>query len=314
MDLSTITSPYNFVLLLEQSETERILEERLNKLSVKVERETELLQTEDQGPLVLSQLRRSSGEVEDLVSSFVIGCDGAHSTVRRLLGIPFKGFAYKGDFILGDVRLRWEWPYGSVQLFFLRTGIVLAFPLKGEQRHRLILIPKAKFSTFQNEEINLQDFQESVSQISLGKITVLSATWLTRFHVHHRMVERFQKGRIFLAGDAAHIHSPAGGQGMNTGIQDSLNLGFKIKQVIARDLPFCSLREYEHQRISVARRVLRGTDFFFRTALSTEKQPTPFIERILLPKLVRSKFLQRHLVSMMSEVSIAHEEIKGYIS
>lgn len=311
IDLSTIASRYPFILILAQSETEEILEQRLNRLSVSVERQTELVDIEETDSQVLAWMKTSKGEVEEARFSFAIGCDGAHSVVRRLLKIAFKGAAYTGDFILGDVALQWSWPAGSVQTFVSRRGVAAAFPMKGEQ-YRLILIPRERPVAAERRDIDLDAFRSIASELVKGQISIQSATWLTRFGVHHRIVERFQQGRVFLAGDAAHIHSPAGGQGMNTGIQDALNLAFKLKKVLAEESPLASLKDYERERLPVARQVLRGTDLVFRMGLLPENLLTAFARRTLLPLVVGSSFVQRRVVDAISEMAVARREIIRY--
>src|SRR5665213_1213708 len=231
IDLSTIPSVYNYILVLAQSETERILEEYLNSFGAKVERGVELMALLNEHDQVTSTLLGPNGNEEILCSPFVIGCDGAHSEVRHALKSEFAGGAYHGDFILGDVQLNWPWTYDGVHAFISKRGIVAAFPLKGNKNYRLILVPKNSNTPNANGEIKLDEFRKILDGLSLGKIGVDEASWMTRFRVSHRMVRSFQQGRVFLAGDAAHIHSPAGGQGMNTGIQDAVNLAWKLALV-----------------------------------------------------------------------------------
>lgn len=312
VDLSTIPSPYNFILILAQSETERIFEEQLAKLSVQVERRTELVKLEEDGDLITSALRDHTGRTETVTSSFVIGCDGSHSSVRQQTGIPFQGAMYTGDFILGDVTIDWPWPYGSIQTFVSKRGVIASFPMKGERRYRLILIPKGNHNPSEKSEITLMEFNSILQTLSQGQIRATDPTWLTRFRVHHRMVEHFQKRRIFLAGDAAHIHSPAGGQGMNTGIQDALNLAHKLKRFLDGKISIERLAAYERERLPVARNVVRGTDFVFKMALLPETMVVRLLRGLLLPRIVRSYFIQRRVALAISEVNVARREIRGY--
>jgi 3-(3-hydroxy-phenyl)propionate hydroxylase len=309
INLNVIASRFNFILILAQSETERILEEYLARKSVSVERNTELISFEIDSSKVLSTIQKPSGEQEILRSDFLIGCDGAHSTVRHQLQIPFMGNSYTGDFILGDVKLEWPWPYKSIQTFISSHGLIASFPLKGEQRYRLVLIPKTKAAPDQTNDIRLDEFRSIASLISKNQISILESTWLTRFRVHHRVVEHLQKGRAFLAGDAAHIHSPAGGQGMNTGIQDALNLSFKIGDFLAGRRDLQSLSDYEKERLPVAKSVLKGTDLFTKMALLPENPLVSFIRKMVIPKIVSSKWVQKRVITAMSEVAIAAKEM-----
>jgi 2-polyprenyl-6-methoxyphenol hydroxylase-like FAD-dependent oxidoreductase len=222
------------------------------------------------------------------------------------------GAAYTGEFVLGDVELEWKWGYHSLRVFMSSKGVIASFPMRGERRYRLILIPKgAPAGASGSPELSLEEFRSILSGIN-KEIHVTSATWLTRFRVHHRMVGAFRKGRLFLAGDAAHIHSPAGGQGMNIGIQDALNLSFKLAATLPSDREQSLLDAYEAERLPVARGVLRGTDFAFRGALLPERRSVAFIRRHVLPRLIGANWIQRRMIAAISEVSIARREIARY--
>jgi 3-(3-hydroxy-phenyl)propionate hydroxylase len=312
LNLETIPSEYNFILILAQSETERLLEETLISFNIHVERQTELIATEERGSQIVSKLKLASGEEEEITSDFVIGADGAHSAIRHLLDFNFEGGAYTGDFILGDVTVEWPWSYGEIRTFVSERGVIASFPLKDERRYRLILIPAHVPPAGSKREITLAEFQKIVSDLSHEQIHIQKDYWLTRFSVHHRIVQQFQKGRYFLAGDAAHIHSPAGGQGMNTGIQDALNLGIKLKNVLRGTEDLSLLKNYEKERLPVARKVLRGTDLVFKLAILPETPFVGFLRHRILPRLVASKFVQKRVVNAISEMSFAKLEIKRY--
>jgi len=312
VNLSSIPSRYNYILVLEQSETERLLEKELNRLGVQVERQTELMTATENGTIINSTIKRITGETSHVESEFVIGCDGAHSTVRRLLGMPFEGAAYDGEFILGDVKIELPWSYNTTHSYICKRGIAICFPMKGEQKYRLILIPKSGDVSSNTTDISLEEFRSIAKSIFLDKIKILESTWLTRFKVHHRMTREFQKGRFFLAGDAAHIHSPAGGQGMNIGIQDAINLAYKIKQVVDGQKPFSHLANYQKERMPVARNVLKSTDFIFKHALLPESSLLAIAGKAILPHLVRSTWIQQRVALAMSEVNVARREIQHY--
>jgi 2-polyprenyl-6-methoxyphenol hydroxylase-like FAD-dependent oxidoreductase len=309
VDFGAIPSRHAFVLILEQSETERLLEEELG-MRLGVERNTELLSAQDRGDRVVSSLRLPDGRVEEVTSDFLMGCDGAHSIVRKLLAFPFEGAAYTGDFILGDVGIRWRWQYESIRTFVNERGVVASFPMKDEGRYRLILIPKGAPQA-ESPGISREEFAALAARLSGGAIAVERDFWLTRFRVHHRMVGAFRKGRVCLAGDAAHIHSPAGGQGMNTGMQDALNLGFKLARVLG-GAPEGLLDEYDRERRPVAQAVVRGTDFVWRQALLPESGLVRFARAKLVPRVVGSRWVQRKVVTAISEMNFARREIERY--
>jgi 3-(3-hydroxy-phenyl)propionate hydroxylase len=303
VDLSVISSNYNFVLILPQSETERILEEALEKYGVKVERNTELVDFEQNDNRVLIKL---SGETAR--ADFLLGCDGAHSTVRHKLNFSFKGSPYDGDFILGDVQVNWPWPKDSIRIFINAKGTIACFPIKGGM-YRLVLIPK--FSKPSKEsDMTSAEFQSITRELSGGKIETLDPQWMTRFRVHHRLAERFRNDRVFLVGDAAHIHSPAGGQGMNTGIQDALILAQKLTKVIQGKEAYSSLDNYEKERRPIAKSVLRATDLVSRMGLAKENALLHATRRYLIPKIVKFKPFQRYVAHGISEVGIARKQIQ----
>ena len=310
VDLSAIPSTYNFILILEQSETERILEELLNSHGISVQRNYELTSVQEQGNGVLSQVRLPSGEIERIESDFVVGCDGAHSRVRHELEIPFAGGSYTGDFILADVTLQWPWEYGGVRTFIERAGIMACFPMRGQRQYRIIVI---KSNPTENQsEITLEEFRKNVSLLSPEPIQIESSSWLTRFPVHHRMTDRFRKGRIFLAGDAAHIHSPVGGQGMNTGIQDALNLGNRLVQVLVKGADPSFLDGYEANRRPIARQVLKGTDFVSRFGVLSQNTIVLRLREMVLPLLLRSSSVQKKVATAVSQVNVARREISQW--
>ncbi len=308
IDTSVIPSAYNFILVLEQSKTERLLAEVLSGESIPVERSRALLETREEGNGVLSRTRKSDGTEEVIRSQFVLGCDGAHSLVRHQAGIDFQGKPYSADFILGDVRLEWACPDGEIQIFLGNRGVAAAFPIKGDHRFRFILIPKEK-TAVESLAISPEEFNRTARGLCPLPLKMLEPIWLTRFRVHHRRAKRFQKGRLFLLGDAAHIHSPIGGQGMNTGIQDAVNLSFKVARVLRHGAPLESLNGYEAERVPVADAILKNTDAATRTILLGEN---PFLQKMafyLAPRLGRLPFLQKKILRGISQIEVARREI-----
>lgn len=307
VDLSVIEGEFNFVLILGQSWTEKILSAELTRLGGQIERGTELLSLKQDGQGVACETVKTNQEPAKLGAKFVVGCDGAHSVVRNLLQVPFVGDQYEGNFILGDVTVKWPFSYGEVHTFISKNGAMACFPMGDSRQYRLILIPK--FETAAANEISVKDFEVIAQRLSQEHLTISNATWLTRFRVHHRLAERFIEGRIFLAGDAAHIHSPVGGQGMNTGIQDALNLSEKIHRSIQGG-SLAAFQEYEKERMAVAREVVKGTDRIFRLALLPENPGLALARRFLLPLALSNHVLQRKVVRAMSQVKVAREEIQ----
>src|SRR5882724_5715805 len=275
-------SPFPYALIYPQDEHERLLIERLAEDGVKVERSTELLGFEDVTTRVLARLRRPGGVVETCTAAFIAGCDGAHSAVREALGIGFPGGTYAHLFYVADVESSGAAMNGEVHVGLDTTDFLAVFPLKGEGHARLI-------GTVQEDAMHQQDNLSwtDVSQrvIEWMHIDVARVNWFSTYRVHHRVADHFRKGRVFLLGDAAHIHSPVGGQGMNTGIGDAVNLAWKLAAVLGERAAASLLDSYEPERIAFARRLVASTDRAFTIATSRG----PLARRIrvsLVPRVV----------------------------
>ncbi len=246
--LDTVDSPYPFSMTLPQDETERILTARLASLGVTVERETELLGFEQDDSRVRAHLNTG----EEIDAGYIAGTDGGHSTVREALGLHLEG-SFKGEtFLLGDVEADHDLDRSTMHTFFVTdAGPLMVFPMLG-RRLRLIGQTDTAVSP------TLEQLQAVVDHRTAG-FKLDSARWITTFEIHHAQVPQYRSGRAFLAGDAAHIHSPAGGQGMNTGIQDAFNLGWKLAQAATQGESPGLLESYNAERHPVAAHVIKVT-------------------------------------------------------
>jgi 2-polyprenyl-6-methoxyphenol hydroxylase-like FAD-dependent oxidoreductase len=263
-----IDSVYGRFVTLPQDETERILGGLVERSGVTVERGVELIGYEDGPASATAVLQHADGRVEHVAADYVLGCDGAHSAVRRLAGIDLPGSTYPDECLLGDVEMRWRLPDDQLSICPAADGVLLAFPLPGRHHFRIIMILPA---TADEESRHLEP-EEFLSQLrrmvppvggTVDEPTVLESRWLTRYRLHSRGVPVYRKGRAFVAGDAAHIHSPAGAQGMNTGIQDAYNLGWKLGLVARGVVPAAVLDSYHTERHRVGEHLLRSTDRMF---------------------------------------------------
>ena len=308
VDLSVIQSKYNFILILDQSLTEKVLTEDLVKYGGKVEWNTALTGLQQKHENVICEVSQPTGEKKSITAQYVVGCDGAHSKVRKILDLPFKGGQYEGEFILGDVQIEWPFSYSSIHVFISEVGVMPCFSLDGKGLYRLILIPKNEAPSAR-VDITFEEFSKIANSLAHIDLKIVNAQWLTRFRVH-RLSQKFSVGRIFLAGDAAHIHSPAGGQGMNTGMQDALNLSHKFYSILRNGKSAELLNDYEEQRMPVAKNVLRATDAAFRAALFYEGVISKTVRRYILPRLVQTKAIRNRVIQALSEVSIARQEIE----
>jgi 2-polyprenyl-6-methoxyphenol hydroxylase-like FAD-dependent oxidoreductase len=268
ISLSAIGSgltPYPFLQIFPQDEHERLLIQRLGALGVTIERRTELISFADREDGVVARLRGSDGEEHDCEASYVAGCDGARSAVRQAIGTGFPGGTYRHLFYVADVEAAGAALNGELHVDLDEADFLAVFPLSGQGRARLI-------GTVRDDRADRADtltFNDvSGRAIQQMKVAIAKVNWFSTYHVHHRVTEHFGKGRAFLAGDAAHIHSPAGGQGMNTGIGDAINLAWKLAAVVAGRAPAALLDSYEAERIGFARRLVATTDraFSFATA------------------------------------------------
>ena len=258
-------TPYPFLHIFPQDEHERLLIERLEALGVFVERDTELLGFEDKGEFVVARLRRRDGTEAGCEASYIAGCDGARSPVRQTIGVGFPGGTYRHLFYVADVEAEGPTIDGDLPVALDESDFLAVFPLAGEGRARLIGTVRDERAEHA-DTLKFEDVSDRAIQ-NLG-VQVRRLNWFSSYHVHHRVAQRFRKGRAFLLGDAAHIHSPAGGQGMTTGIGDAINLAWKLAAVLRGTAPDRLLDSFEAERIVFARRLVATTDraFSFATA------------------------------------------------
>jgi 2-polyprenyl-6-methoxyphenol hydroxylase-like FAD-dependent oxidoreductase len=258
-------SPFPYALVYPQDEHERLLIDRLAERSVQVERRTELVKFENRGDHVLARLKGPEGGVETCDARCIAGCDGANSTVRETLKIGFPGGVYDHLFYVADVEARGATMNGELHVALDSTDFLAVFPLKDGGRARLVGTVRDEAER-QNENLSWSDVSKRV--IEQLRIDVERVNWFSTYRVHHRVAHHFAKGRAFLLGDAAHIHSPVGGQGMNTGIGDAVNLAWKLAAVLHGRANESLLKSYEAERISFARRLVATTDRGFTVVTS----------------------------------------------
>jgi 2-polyprenyl-6-methoxyphenol hydroxylase-like FAD-dependent oxidoreductase len=257
VSLDSIDSRYPYALMIPQSETERVLDESLLARGVTVERSVELTGFSDKGSGIEATLRKASGETETLSTDWLIGCDGAHSAVRHGLGFGFEGSTMQSDWALADGVIAGLEPKDRIHIFWHRDGILAFFPIVGD-RWRVICDLGAAEGEGHRADPTLDEIQVLLSHRSGRDLVMTNPYWLACFRINERKVRDYRKGRVFLAGDAAHIHSPAGGQGMNTGMQDAVNLAWKLSLVIQGRAKPSLLDSYTPERSAVGDRVLRN--------------------------------------------------------
>ncbi|RPF27877.1 GNAT family N-acetyltransferase [Georgenia muralis] len=260
-----LDTPYPFLLFLSQARTEQVLIDHLAGGGLAPEREVELTGLSAGARGVTCRLRGPDGEEQVVRAGYVVGCDGARSTVRDLAGIAFLGERYPQSFVLADVAADGPAP-GAAHAYVGRDGMLLMFPIEQPAPWRIVAMRRA--GAPHGAEVTLPEVQALVDAHTSG-VRLHDPVWLSAFGLARRRASRLRAGRVLLAGDAAHVHSPAGAQGMNTGIQDAVNLGWKLALVATGRAAPDLLDTYEAERMPVARRVLRMTDRAFTVATST---------------------------------------------
>ena len=274
-DIGRVDTPFPFPLMIPQSETEAILLRDLEAQGTVVEYGVEMKDLQQDAESVTVTAAHGDGRHETIVADYVIGADGAHSSVRKALGLAFAGAAYEQNFLLADCRVRWDLPYGRLSIFLSGTEFAAYMPLRGSDFARIIVVAPghnqkdASIDQQGSAEASLEEVETVFRRVAGHELALSDATWTSRYRVHHRGVDRYGSGRVFVAGDAAHIHSPAGGQGMNTGLQDAENLAWKLAAVLTGEAVPALLDSYHAERWPVGRKILDRTDKMFAGMTAT---------------------------------------------
>ncbi|MBV8996424.1 MAG: FAD-dependent monooxygenase [Pseudonocardiales bacterium] len=309
-DIGVRGTRFPFMLMVSQVDTEDILLAHFESLGGVVERCTELTGYEQDALGVTATLRRPDGTQEPLRAAYLIGADGAHSTVRKLAGIAFEGGTYETSWVLADLDVDGPLEPGALHFFISPTGLIAFVALRRPAPWRMMAVDLDTTVT-DRAAPTLAELQQMVNRRIDQPLHLYGDVWRSRFRVHHRMAERFRAGRVFLTGDAGHIHSPAGGQGMNTGIQDAWNLAWKLALVMHGQAPAELLDSYEAERIPVAQFLLRFTDRLF--SLMVSSQPLARAWRSLLvptatAMAARSRAARRLIFRTVSQLEIAYPD------
>ncbi len=311
--LGTGQTPYPYLLVFEQSKTERLLLTKLHELGGTVDWGVAAHRLVAQDNCVEVTLRHRDRDAPEEVirEQWVIGADGARSVVRHALGLGFEGGSYEQAFFLADVAVTWAQSPDDLHLALTDTGTFLFVPMPTDAtqppRYRILgsLTPQMAAKA----TLDVADVQIALDQHSGIRATVSDARWVSIYRLHHRMAERFRVGNVFLAGDAAHVHSPVGGQGMNTGIQDAYNLAWKLALVIRRQASPTLLDSYASERMPVARALLNGTDKAFNVLVSdriTVRLGRKLGLRLLPLALNRATTTTRRLFATVSQIAISY--------
>jgi 2-polyprenyl-6-methoxyphenol hydroxylase-like FAD-dependent oxidoreductase len=301
-DMGELPTRYPYLLCIPQSDTEAILAKKLVSQDVAIERDCKLVSFTQDGTGVTATIATKSGE-QKVRAAWLVGADGAHSTVRRQLEIPFEGSTYEERFLLADVRIEGHLREDRVTSFFAEDGVLACFPMK-EHRFRLIGLCPGDQTT--DEAPTLEAMSTLFAKRSGLDAKVSDARWLAQFRVHCRQVAKYRDDRVFLAGDAAHIHSPVGGQGMNTGLQDAHNLAWKLALVHRGAARGLLLDSYHQERHGVGSAILCGTDAATRAI--TLKNVVARTMRNEVARFMSSfEVVQRRIAEHAAELSVGYE-------
>ncbi|HEX4044947.1 MAG TPA: FAD-dependent monooxygenase [Gammaproteobacteria bacterium] len=299
-------SPFPYLLSFPQDDHEKVLIEHLQQVGITVERNTELIDFSQTTEHVQAILNTKQG-LETIKIAYLCGCDGAHSIIREMLKIGFPGGTYSQIFYVADVKATGEAANGEVQMGVSQQDFCLVLPVRSSGSLRLIGIvpPDKEFK----ENITCDDIQSAVNRDT--KLTINTVNWFSTYHVHHRIAQQFKQNRIFLLGDAAHIHSPVGGQGMNTGIGDAINLAWKMAAVLQNRATADLLESYEIERISFAKQLVSSTDKAFQLMTNSGilgKCWRGAIFPFLLPLLLQWQVVSRYLFKIISQIEVKYRQ------
>ena len=302
-------TPYPFILILGQDDNERIMGDKLRELGLSVQWNTELVGLAQQPDGVTATLKLSDGTSRSIRAVWVAGCDGARSAVRELSGIAFPGAPYEHVFFVADVEATGSMVADEVNVYLWRKGFHLLFPMRGRDHWRIVgILPPALRG---RDDATFEAVIPSLRTEAGAGLSFQACSWFSTYRIHHRAAARFRDRRCFLLGDAAHIHSPVGAQGMNTGLQDAYNLAWKLALVVQDRAAPALLDSYEDERIPIARRLLNTTDRAFRLIVSDSWLAglfrTKVIARIAAFALSRPR-LQRLGFRIVSQTAIHYRK------
>lgn len=303
---------FSYLLAFEQSKNEQLLVKNLSSLNKQVSWRTELEDIIRQPGIAEVHLKKSAepGQpIEKLTAKFIIGCDGASSKVRHLLSFSFKGGTYEQQFYIADTKLKWEAGSNKLILCPSRKNFCGFFPMAGSNTHRIIgTVPKELNG---RHDIGFADLEKAIKETVGFPMEIEAVNWFSVYKLHHRGVENFSKENYFLAGDAAHIHSPAGGQGMNTGLQDAYNLCWKLVLVLKGVADEKILGTYNEERLPFAKWLLKFTDRFFGIMTSTNIIIS-WIRNNIIPPLLKfafsRNFIRKTMFRTLSQIQWSYDD------
>jgi len=292
-------TPYSFVAMVPQDVTEKLLVSELERKGGSIEYETTFVSADQQDGFVTATLDHK-GEQAKCAASFVVGCDGAHSAVRHLLNIPFEGGEYAPSYALADVQTN-SLPADEMQLCPSEFGPIAIFPMNATRRRIVATVDQVE-----GDAPSLDLVRRLLAERGPKEIEALSMNWSSYFRIHHRHARTLRGGRMFLAGDAAHIHSPFGGQGMNTGLHDIWNLVWKLDLFLHGHGNDELLDSYSEERLPVIKSVIDTTDTLTKV-MGTPHRIAQVLRDAMIPMVSRLAPFQHAFVQRLSELGVSYE-------
>jgi 2-polyprenyl-6-methoxyphenol hydroxylase-like FAD-dependent oxidoreductase len=305
-DVGRGMSPFPFVLMLEQSKTERLLNDYMQNYQKDVLWKTELQSFSQSASGIVAQVKSGDDASQMITAGYIVGCDGPGSIVRHRLGLTFEGSTFERIFYVADAQVDWQFTHDTLHVCFSQDSFVVFFPLKGEKRYRIVGIFPEEF-TKDEGDILYEEIEERIKTETKLDLDIRDVEWFSTYKVHVRHVNRFNADRGFVAGDSAHVHTPAGAQGMNTGIQDAYNLAWKLALIIRGSAGQQLLESYNEERLENAKRLLQTTDRFFGFAAGTDWLMN-FLRMHVLPPIAEHIFsldaVRRYAFPTISQIGI----------
>jgi 2-polyprenyl-6-methoxyphenol hydroxylase-like FAD-dependent oxidoreductase len=310
-DLGKGLSPYPYILLVEQGLHEKLLYDHIQSHGCEVEWLTGLEGLSQDANGVRAVLMKQDGQTEIVHAKYLVGCDGAKSSVRHFLGLEFSGSTFERMFYVADVQLAWEYGHEALQVFLMRNSLLAFFPMVGEQRYRIVGTFPEEFAK-EEGDILYEEIEERIKLDTEIELDITNVNWFSTYKVHTRHVNKFSVGRCLLAGDSAHIHSPAGAQGMNTGIQDGYNLAWKLAMVLKDHSNMGLLNTYNEERLPNAKMLTQTTDRFFGLVASPD--PLLVLARLyVFPYIANLLFsvdaVKRFVFPRLSQIAINYRRM-----
>jgi len=303
-------SQFPYMLMLEQSKNEELLYDFVRSHNHDVNWKTELGSFSQDASGVTAEVKLPSGESQTIRGKYLVGCDGPKSLVRHELGLTFEGSTFERLFYVADARVDWEFPHDALHVCLARDVFVAFFPMPGEDRYRIVgTFPESKNQ--EDGEVDYEEIEKEIKEQAKLSLEISDVRWFSLYKVHSRRVNKFSEGKCFVAGDAAHIHSPAGAQGMNTGIQDAYNLAWKLAFVIKSAASESLLDTYNEERLANAKRLLDSTDRMFELAAGSSWLMS-FLRTTIFPPIAgfmaSLETVSKRVFPLISQIGITYRD------